>query len=56
MLKVISGSMPLRVLETRSLTRWDGLYGVRPDDKPMANDQGLTAIAGDQACDLLLPV
>ena len=52
----LSESMPLRVLETRSLTRWDGLYRVRPDDKPMTNDQGPTAGTDDQACDLLLPV
>jgi hypothetical protein len=26
---------------------------VRPDDKPMTNDQGLTTGTGDQACDLL---
>lgn len=47
--------MPLRVLETRSLTRWDGRYRVRPDDKPITNDQGLTAVTGDRAFGLLLP-
>jgi hypothetical protein len=31
---------------------WHPLGG--PDDKPMTNDQGLTAVTGDQACDLLL--
>jgi hypothetical protein len=29
---------------------------VRPDDKPMTNDQGPTTGTGDQACDLLQPV
>jgi len=32
-------------------TNWHPLGG--PDDKPMTNDQGLTAVAGDQARDLL---
>lgn len=31
---------------------WHPLGG--PDDKPMKNNQGLTAVTGDQACDLLL--
>jgi len=45
-------SMPLGVLQTRRLT-----HGTAPlTDERRTNDQDLTAVAGDQAFDLLLLV
>ncbi len=47
-----------RVLLVEDLAQWPDEKGVEEmallDDESMTHDQGLTAVSGDQACDLLL--